>query len=118
MKAAVWIGNWDFKIEERPIPHLEADEILLAVSYVGICTSDVHVIEWGFPPPPLILGHEFSGIVEAVGSQVKGFKKGDKVVAHPVGPCGECYYCREGQENFCTNGYSNAFSLRGLLLNM
>ncbi len=113
MKAALWVGGWEFSVEDRLIPPIETDEVLIAVSYVGICVSDLHVVEWGILPPPLILGHEFSGTVFDFGEQVKGFNKGDKVVAHPQGPCGECYYCREGLEHFCTAPYSNAFSMKG-----
>ena len=113
MKAAVWKGKWEFEIEDRPIPRLEEDEVLVAVSYAGICASDVHIIEWGLFHPPLVLGHECSGTVEAFGSEVKGFQKADKVVIQPQLYCGKCYYCRRGQEHFCNDEYSTTASHRG-----
>lgn len=110
MKSAVWVGKGEVKIEERPIPQPEDDEVLVDVSHTGICASDIHIIAGGLPAtavsPPRIIGHEFSGVVVAFGSKVKGFKEGDKVVAHTSGPCGECYFCQEGEENFCTNLFS------------
>jgi L-iditol 2-dehydrogenase len=107
MKAAVWFGKGDIRIEERPLPDPAEDEAVIAVSYTGICGSDISGIEGSplAPPPPLIFGHEFSGVVETLGSHVKGFQKGDRVVAHPTATCGECYNCREGEENFCKNLY-------------
>ena len=105
MKSAVWIGKGEVKIEEWPVPQPGDDEVLIDVSHTGICASDMHIIGDGLPltvaAPPRIIGHEFSGVVEAFGSKVKGYKKGDRVVAHPVGPCGECFFCREGEENLC-----------------
>ncbi len=110
MKSVVWVAKGQVKVDEWPIPKPGDDEVLIDVSHTGICASDIHIIEGGLPPtiitPPRIPGHEFSGVVEAFGSKVKGFQKGDKVVAHPNGPCGECYNCREGEENYCTNLFS------------
>ena len=110
MKSAVWTGKGVVEVKDWPIPQPGDDEVLIAVSHTGICASDMHIIEGGLPTtvvsPPRIIGHEFSGVVEAFGPQVKGYKKGDKVVAHPVGPCGACFFCREGEENLCTNVFS------------
>jgi 2-desacetyl-2-hydroxyethyl bacteriochlorophyllide A dehydrogenase len=110
MTSAIWMGKGEVKIEEWPIPQPGDDEVLIDVSHTGICASDMHIIGDGLPltvaSPPRIIGHEFSGEVEAFGSKVKGYKKGDKVVAHPVGPCGECFHCREGEENLCLNPFS------------
>lgn len=110
MKSAVWIGKGEVKIEEMPVPQPEDDEVLIHVSYTGICASDIHIIEGGLPrtvvTPPRIIGHEFSGVVEGCGWKVKGLQKGDKVVAHPNAPCGACYSCREGEENLCTDVFS------------
>jgi L-iditol 2-dehydrogenase len=110
MKSAVWIGKGEVRIEEWPVPQPGDDEVLINVSHTGICASDMHIIADGLPPgiatPPRIIGHEFSGEVEAFGAKVKGYKKGDKVVAHPVGPCGACFFCREGEENLCLNPFS------------
>jgi L-iditol 2-dehydrogenase len=110
MKAAVWVAKGEVRIEEWPIPQIQKDEVLIRISHTGICASDIHIIEGALPPtivtPPRIPGHEFSGVVEALGEEVKGFQPGDAVVAHPNGPCGACYNCREGEENFCTDIFS------------
>jgi 2-desacetyl-2-hydroxyethyl bacteriochlorophyllide A dehydrogenase len=110
MKCAVWLDKGEIGMEERPIPEVGEDEVLIEVAYSGLCASDLHIIEGDLPPsvlsPPRILGHEFSGTVAATGSQVKDFKEKDRVVAHPNGPCGECFFCRGGEENLCTNVFS------------
>jgi len=106
VKAVVWYGENNIKIIEKKIPSIKADEILIKVIYVGICGSDIHLMKgWSFKPPK-IFGHEFSGEICQIGSNVKSFNIGEKVVAHPWGPCGECYFCRSGKENFCENPYN------------
>lgn len=110
MKCAVWTGADNVEVQERPVPEVSDDEILVSVAYAGICGSDMHILRGGLPvevlAPPRILGHEFSGVVERVGRQVKAFKRGDRVVAHPNAPCGECTFCRMGAENHCIGQYS------------
>jgi len=107
MKSFVWYGKNDSKIEEKEMPLVNDDEVLIKVKYTGICASDLHIMSgWSSAyQPPLVLGHEFSGTVSKTGDKVGNFKKGERVVAHPWGACGECYYCRNGQENFCENPY-------------
>jgi L-iditol 2-dehydrogenase len=110
MRSAVWVGKGEVRVEEWPVPQPGEDEVLIDVSHTGICASDMHIIGDGLPlsivSPPKIIGHEFSGVVEAFGTKVKGYRIGDPVVAHPVGPCGECFFCREGEENLCVNPFS------------
>jgi 2-desacetyl-2-hydroxyethyl bacteriochlorophyllide A dehydrogenase len=115
MKSFVWYGEDDLKIEKKDIPSINDDEILIKVEYAGICASDLHIISGWLPAfqPPKILGHEFSGIVYKTGEKVRNFKEGERVVAHPWGACGECYYCRNGQENFCENPYNILVSPNG-----
>jgi len=107
MKSLVWYGKNELKIVEKDIPAINDDKILIKIKYTGICASDLHIMD-GWAPifkPPQVFGHEFSGIVHKTGEKVRNFKKGERVVAHPWGACGECYYCRNGQENFCENPY-------------
>ncbi len=100
MRAAVYYSNHDIKIEERPKPKIGAGELLIRVEASGICGSDV--MEWyRRDKVPLILGHEIGGVVEEAGSNVKIYKKGDRVAcAHHV-PCGKCCYCLAGHETVC-----------------
>jgi threonine dehydrogenase-like Zn-dependent dehydrogenase len=79
MKAAVWYGGKDIRIEERPIPKIKDDEVLVKVKAVSICGSDLHAY-LGVSKrriPPLVMGHEFSGEVAGVGSKVKNLKEGN-----------------------------------------
>jgi len=109
MKALVWYEKKAVRIEERPIPSIANDEVLMKVSFAGICGSDIHIIDGEFPEniakPPLILGHEFSGIITEVGKDVTEYKEGDRATAHPFVGCGGCYFCKRAQEHFCTNPY-------------
>ncbi|MCL4512923.1 MAG: zinc-binding dehydrogenase [Candidatus Eremiobacteraeota bacterium] len=105
MKAAVFYGkNEPLKIEEVPVPDTAQDEILVQVAACGVCHTDLHYLDHGVPTfktPPLILGHEASGIVSKCGSSVKEFKPGDRVLLPAVYACGRCFYCRKGRENIC-----------------
>jgi len=105
MKAAVWYGGEDIKIEDVPKPRIESTEVLVRVRSVGICGSDLHAFE-GISKrrkPPLIMGHEFSGEVEEVGRDTTGLGIGDIVVVDPVIRCGKCEQCARGRGNICRN---------------
>lgn len=107
MKAAVFHGpNQPLKIEELETPKAGPKEILVKVAACGVCNTDLHYIDHGVPTfkqPPMILGHEPSGIVAEVGTEVKNFKEGDRVLIPPVFSCGYCENCRLGRENICFN---------------
>jgi L-iditol 2-dehydrogenase/D-arabinitol dehydrogenase (NADP+) len=104
MKALVWEGIGQLNIREVPVPEIGPDDVLVKVSHTGICATDVEIIHGKFPyAPPYILGHEIAGIVWKTGSRVKELKAGDRVVVDPAVPCGECYFCRSGQREFCAN---------------
>ena len=87
MKAAVYHGKNDIKIENVPVREILADEVLIKVAYCGVCGTDVHIFnaEGGAfeVTPPLIPGHEFSGVIEKVGSAVKNLQVGDNVSGDP-----------------------------------
>lgn len=96
------------KIEDVPRPQIAADEVLIAVDACGVCHSDLHVAEgdWkqfaGIVKRPLILGHEVAGRVAELGGSVRDLKIGDRVgVPWLYWSCGECEFCREGNENLC-----------------
>lgn len=107
MKAAVFYGpNQPLKIEEVERPKIDSHEILVKIAACGVCNTDLHYIDHGVPTfkkPPMILGHEPSGIVEEIGSEVGNFKIGDRVLIPPVFSCGYCDNCRLGKENICLN---------------
>jgi threonine dehydrogenase-like Zn-dependent dehydrogenase len=87
------------------VPEIANDEILVQMQATTICTSDLHDIAanpYG-SPLPLSLGHEGAGRVAALGSKVQGFAVGDRIVTHPVHPCGECRACRSGTAHLCMN---------------
>lgn len=87
-RAAVWHAAKDLRIEEREIPSLGADEVKINVAWSGICGTDLHEYEMGpiFIPKGnnVVLGHEFSGIVEEIGENVANVKKGDRVAVNPL----------------------------------
>ena len=104
MKAAVWYGGTDLRIEERPKPELGPNEVLVQVAACAVCATDVHSTENRFPlyTPPRVLGHEFSGWVAEVGPEVYGLEVGDRVAVDPGGACGQCYFCWNGDDHLCT----------------
>jgi len=105
MKAMVFHGSKKpLVLEDVPTPSIKEDELLIKVTACGVCHTDLHYIDHGVPTfkkPPLILGHEPSGIVSQVGKNVKNFKEGDRVLLPAVLTCGICEYCRSGRENIC-----------------
>lgn len=107
MKAAVFYEpNKPLKIEEVPTPEPGPGQLLIKTAACGVCHTDLHYIDHGVPTfkkPPLILGHEPSGTVAALGSGVDGFKQGDKVLLPAVLTCGQCEFCRTGRENICVS---------------
>src|ERR1700685_2064752 len=94
MRAAVYRGVNDVRVETVPVPKIGAGELLVRVHTCGICGTDLKKISSGSHSAPRIFGHETSGVVAAIGSEVKQFKPGDRVVVFHHIPCGECYYCR------------------------
>jgi L-iditol 2-dehydrogenase len=93
MKAAVYRGVNDVRLEEVPVPEIGRGEILLRVHTCGICGTDLKKIATGSHSTPRIFGHETSGVVARVGEGVRKFRVGDRVVVFHHIPCRECYYC-------------------------
>lgn len=100
MKVAVYYNNNDVRIEERPVPSIGPNEILVKVMASGICGSDV--MEWyRIKKAPLVLGHEITGVIVATGDEVKKYTVGQRVfVSHHI-PCNTCYYCLRGHHTAC-----------------
>ncbi len=107
MKAALYYGKGDIRLEEVPRPVPAPGEVLVRVRYCGICGSDLRSYLRGSPPGdlpvPRILGHEFAGQVAELGAGVKGLEVGDRVAAAPATVCEECFYCRRGVPTLCLN---------------
>jgi L-iditol 2-dehydrogenase len=93
MKAAVYRGINDVRVETVPVPEIGPGELLLRVHTCGICGTDLKKIHTGSHSAPRIFGHEMSGLVAAVGRGVSRFRPGDRVVAFHHIPCSRCYYC-------------------------
>ena len=106
MKAAVMLGIGKMGFEERDIPKVKENEVLVKLEYVGICGSDLHYYETGaigdyVVEPPFVLGHEPGGTVVEVGKNVKNLKVGDRVALEPGRTCGHCEFCKTGRYNLC-----------------
>jgi Zn-dependent alcohol dehydrogenase len=78
-------------------------QVRVRVAHCGVCHSDLTVAQSGFAPMPVVLGHEATGIVDAVGPGVTHLAPGDPVVLTPVAPCGACYWCVRGEPGVCVN---------------
>src|SRR5271169_1685503 len=94
MRAAVYRGVNDVRLETVPVPAIGTGELLVRVHTCGVCGTDLKKIASGSHSAPRIFGHETSGVVAAAGSEVKNFAPGDRVVVFHHIPCRTCYYCR------------------------
>jgi 2-desacetyl-2-hydroxyethyl bacteriochlorophyllide A dehydrogenase len=105
MKTIVCIKPDEFQLTETEVPVAHAGEVLVRIKRIGICGTDLHAFKGNQPffSYPRILGHELSGIVEAIGGNVSDFKAGDQVTVMPYLECGTCIACRTGKTNCCTS---------------
>lgn len=104
MKAVRFTGvNKPLEMQEIPIPEIGGRDILVKIKAAGVCHSDAHYRAGISPvrPIPLTLGHEISGTVEKVGSQVRNVRIGERVCLHYNVSCGDCYHCTTGNDQFC-----------------
>jgi len=112
MLAAVFKGNGKLVLEDRPKPKIKSNtDALIKVTGVGICGTDLHILQ--VPPAHpatknIILGHEFTGIIEDAGSAITEFKKGDHVIIDPHPGCGVCENCKSGHPDRCINLYKKS----------
>ena len=120
MKSAYFMGadkDVKFEVKEEQIPEVKDNDVLIKVSACGICGTDVHIYhgEEGSAPvdPPVVLGHEFSGVVEKIGSKVTKFKVGDHVCADPNMYCGSCRPCLNGKKQNCEHLYALGVNTNG-----
>lgn len=105
-KTAVMTDRMKVEIQDREVPKIKSDEVLVKIEYVGVCGSDLHYYEHGrigdfVVETPFVLGHEAAGSVVEVGADVKHLKPGDRVALEPGKTCGSCEFCKSGKYNLC-----------------
>lgn len=112
-KCAIAKGDGTFHIDTVAIAPPKSDEVLVKIKAAGLCHTDHDSLSWG---KPIVMGHEGSGIVEAIGSKVKNVEVGDAVILNWATPCRSCFQCDLGNEHICennspvvagSNGYTN-----------
>ncbi len=115
MKAAVYYGPGDIRVENRPDPQPTADNLIVEVHCCAICGTDVKISTVGNPRchPPRIIGHEMVGHITHVGAEVKGFSVGEKITLATTVACGECDYCGIGLGNVCPNATPISYDFDG-----
>lgn len=116
MKAGYYVGDYTYEVRDIPERAPIDDEVKIRVAWCGLCGTDVHKFQGkngaSVVVPPIILGHECSGIVTEVGPRCKYFKPGDRVACDPSYGCGKCSWCQQGFPNFCLerHGVAKGFS--------
>ena len=107
MKAIMFYAPKDIRYEEVNVPEPNEGEVLVKVEAALTCGTDVKTYRRGHPvlikKTPSGFGHEFSGTIAKLGENVEGFNVGDRVIAANSAPCGECFFCKKGEENLCEN---------------
>jgi L-iditol 2-dehydrogenase len=114
MKVAFFYAPFDMRIEETNRPNLGKDDILIRVKSASICGTDIQIFK-GEPlgNTPIVLGHDFSGIIDTVGTEVQNLSAGCRVSVQPVGYCNKCHYCLNGHQNLCREGKWIGFERNG-----
>ncbi len=117
MKALVYEGAWQMPMREMEPPLPGPEDVIVAVQAVGVCGSDVHgyMGTTGRRKPPIIMGHEFGGIISAVGERVTRGQVGQRVVVQPLITCGQCANCRAGLPNICLERSGLGMNLNGAM---
>jgi L-iditol 2-dehydrogenase len=115
MNAVVYHGKGDVRYEKLPVPDCGAGELRVKIDACAVCGSDQKTFLNGNPrmKPPIAMGHEFTGLIETVGSAVRGFSLGERIVMATSISCGECPYCRKGWSNLCVKLDPMGFSYPG-----
>lgn len=103
MRSVIVKEPGQLNIASRPVPVPGSHEVRVKIAFAGICGSDVHIYQGHnpFAKYPRVIGHEFFGIVDAVGEQVSPARIGERVAVDPVVSCGHCYPCSVGRPNVC-----------------
>src|SRR6266571_4123655 len=94
MRAVIYRGLNDLRVETVPVPRIQSDELLVKVAVCGVCPTDIKKIQFGAVPPPRIFGHETSGVIVRLGARAQKFRLGQRVALHHHVPCLDCQACR------------------------
>lgn len=115
MKANVFYGSKDLRLEELPVPDITEDELLVHVEACAVCGSDVRTYHHGARniTRPIIMGHEAVGTVVKVGAAITGYSGGQRVAVAPAVPCCVCRYCQRGAHTVCDNLRSIGYEFHG-----
>ena len=114
MKAAVFYGAGDLRVEERPMPKAGPGQMVVKIDYCGVCGTDMEAYKYEIVKPVIVLGHENVGTVYEVGEGVTKFKVGDKVLCGPPSYCAEgCSSCKSGKPNICAYGFPRTNGIGG-----
>lgn len=112
MKSGFYVGDRSYEVRDVEDREPIGDEVKIRVAWCGLCGTDIHKFEGkngaSVVIPPVVLGHECSGVVVSIGPNVKAFKVGDRVACDPSGACGKCIYCQQGLPNFCVERHGVA----------
>jgi len=107
MRATVFHGKDDIRVEEAPRPRAGAGEAVIRITLTTICGTDLHIVRGEYPVKPgLIIGHEPVGVIEELGAGVNGYDVGDRVLVGAITPCGQCRACLSGHLSQCGHGES------------
>jgi alcohol dehydrogenase len=105
MRAAVFLGPGDIRVERVPRPRPGPGEAVIRVTLTTICGTDVHILKGEYPVQPgLIVGHEPVGVIEELGPGVVGYSLGERVLVGAITPCGQCHACLSGKLSQCGHG--------------
>lgn len=117
MRAVEVVAPGQWRLVERPVPEPGPGEVVVAVAASGICGTDLRIVagDYGHARLPVVIGHEFSGVVHALGEGVADLAVGDLVAADPNLHCGVCRWCRQGAWNLCEDARAVGVSLPGAM---
>ena len=105
MRATVFHGVNDIRVEEVERPHAGVGEAVIRVTLTTICGTDLHIVRGEYPVKRgLVIGHEPVGVIDELGAGVTGYKVGDRVLVGAITPCGQCRACLSGQLSQCGHG--------------
>lgn len=104
MKAALFSRPGSLEVVDRPVRSPGTGEVLVRIEACGVCGTDLHIVEGSsHSTPPVVLGHEYGGVIEAVGGAVQDLRPGERVAVDPNISCGTCFFCRRGMVHLCKN---------------
>lgn len=105
MRATVFHGKGDIRLEAVPLPHPGPGDVVIRITLTTICGTDLHIVRGEYPVRPgLVIGHEPVGVIHEIGVGVTGYAVGDRVLVGAITPCGQCNACLSGHQSQCGHG--------------